>query len=403
MSRFSARHYIATASVIGVVALYGFTGCDNDKEEEGPLCEVIDSPAGLYCNYENPFTHTSECKAYIGTGWDQASIDLDCATPMGGIPTDPGVVTETQCDVLNSLGSCTFEGDEPNREFMLWFFFYNDAGEIAYDDVGVYQRGCENMMPGTFCNNLPEEIDDTTTSTEMLEEGVEASKSNDQVKVTPDEITDEQREEMRENGGHIFFEPVTPPASKVGIIIYPGGRIDSRSYAPAAQMLAKEGYYVAIFPMPEYMAMGDAIYRAGDVMAEHTDITSWFMTGHSMGGTAAGQYMHNKLEDDEADQVKGLVIMGSYMDGDHDLSGETLPVLMMFGTEERIANADKPKYDEARVYLPEGAIHFPVQDGFHFGFSFSENNRDDEQVLITHQEQHDIFVPEIVTFIEGIM
>jgi pimeloyl-ACP methyl ester carboxylesterase len=247
------------------------------------------------------------------------------------------------------------------------------------------------------------EQEEVTTTSELLPEAIEACKSNDQVKVTPDEITDEQRADMRDNGGYIFFEPANPANPAVGISLYPGGRIDARSFAPAAQMLAKEGYYVAIFPMPNFMAIGDAIYRVDEVMADHPEITNWLATGHSMGGTAAGQYLHDKLDEGEADRLIGLVIMGSYMDKDHDLSGEDVPVMMMFGTEERIANADKSKYDDARAWLPADTIHFPIEGGFHFGFCFSENPRDDEIPLITQPEQHDIYVPEIVSFIQGII
>ena len=164
-------------------------------------------------------------------------------------------------------------------------------------------------------------------------------------------------------------------------------------------------------PMPQYMALGeDAKTRADDAQAAHPEISNWLITGHSMGGTAAGQYVHDKLDADEAEKIIGLMIMGSYMDGDHDLSDRIIPVLMLYGTEERIANADKDKYDEARAYLPADAIHFPVEDGFHFGFCFSENDRVDseqpeydEEQLITHQAQHDIYVPRLVSFIQSIM
>ena len=83
---------------------------------------------------------------------------------------------------------------------------------------------------------------------------------------------------------------------------------------------------------------------------------------------------------------------------------------MMYGTEERVANADKPDYDKFKRNLPADAIHFPIEGGFHFGFCFSENPRVDseepeydEEPLITHQEQHDIYVPRMVSFIESII
>lgn len=40
-----------------------------------------------------------------------------------------------------------------------------------------------------------------------------------------------------------------------GLIIYPGGRVDPRSYAPAAHALAEDGYLVIIPPMPFNLAV----------------------------------------------------------------------------------------------------------------------------------------------------
>jgi hypothetical protein len=388
-----------TRLVIACVMIVAATGCDAVKDkldvDAGPdtLCEFIASPSGLYCHYEDPFTLTPECKGYTGSGWDETSIATDCEAPMGAAGARPGEVNETPCDPVTALGSCVLVVS-PDQETLTWFY--------EYEDVNAFQGGCEGFQPGTFCYNVEEE--EATTSSELLPQAIEASKSNDMVTVTPDEITDEQRADMRENGGYIFFVPASPVNPAVGIAIYPGGRIDARSFAPAAQMLAKEGYYVAIFPMPDYMAMGDAIHRADKAMADNPEITNWLATGHSIGGTAAGQYVYDKLEADEADKIIGLVIMGSYLDDDHNLSGYDVPVLMMYGTKERVANKDKPEYDKFKANLPADAIHYPIEDGFHFGFCFSESppSRDAEGEHITNQAQHDIYVPRLVEFIESL-
>jgi hypothetical protein len=395
------NHARFTRLVIACVMIAAATGCDAVKDKlevdagSETLCEVIESPTGLYCHYEDPFTYTPGCKAYIDSGWNESSINADCESPMGAAGAAPGEVNETRCDAVNSFGSCYLEVT-PDQQTLTWFF--------DYEDVTAFRNGCEKFQPGTFCYNVEEK--EATTSSPILQVAIDACKSTDSVIVTPNEITDEQRAEMRENGGHIFFEPVATPSEKIGITIYPGGRIDSRSFAPAAQMLAEAGYYVAIVPMPDYMALGeDAIDRVDDVMAAHPEITSWLVTGHSMGGTAAGQYLYDKLDAGEADQLIGLVIMGSYMDVDHDLSDENIPVMMMYGSEERIANADKHFFDDAWAYLPvtPAAIPFEIEGGFHFGFCFSENPREDEVPILTQTEQHDIFVPRIVTFIEAIL
>ena len=46
----------------------------------------------------------------------------------------------------------------------------------------------------------------------------------------------------------LVFTPVNS-SSDVGFIIYPGGRVDYRSYAPAAHAIAAQGYLTVIAPM----------------------------------------------------------------------------------------------------------------------------------------------------------
>ncbi|MGE5141127.1 MAG: alpha/beta hydrolase, partial [Rudaea sp.] len=62
----------------------------------------------------------------------------------------------------------------------------------------------------------------------------------------------------------IAFEPAArKPAT--GLIIYPGGHVDARAYAPAARAIAAQGYLAVIVPMPLSLAFLGAD-RAAQVM-----------------------------------------------------------------------------------------------------------------------------------------
>ena len=52
----------------------------------------------------------------------------------------------------------------------------------------------------------------------------------------------------------LLFEPAAGPG-EVGLIFYPGGKVDPRSYAPAANQIAAAGYRVVILPMPLNLAI----------------------------------------------------------------------------------------------------------------------------------------------------
>jgi hypothetical protein len=43
-----------------------------------------------------------------------------------------------------------------------------------------------------------------------------------------------------------------------GLIIYPGGRVDYRSYAPTARAIAEQGYLAVVVPMPFNLAVCSA-------------------------------------------------------------------------------------------------------------------------------------------------
>lgn len=52
----------------------------------------------------------------------------------------------------------------------------------------------------------------------------------------------------------LVFRPVGDQPS-VGLVLYPGGRVDPRAYAPAAKALARQGYLLVIVPMPLNLAV----------------------------------------------------------------------------------------------------------------------------------------------------
>ncbi|MEJ2211061.1 MAG: alpha/beta hydrolase, partial [Anaerolineae bacterium] len=68
-------------------------------------------------------------------------------------------------------------------------------------------------------------------------------------------------------------EPVT------GLVLYPGGRVDPRAYAPTAHAIAAEGYLVAIVPMPLNLAFF-APGRVEEVMDAFPGVEHWAVGGH---------------------------------------------------------------------------------------------------------------------------
>ena len=95
---------------------------------------------------------------------------------------------------------------------------------------------------------------------------------------------------------------------KTGFIVYPGGLVDPRAYAPESRAIAARGYLVVIVPMPLNFAI-IAPDRAADVIAAYPAVQAWAIGGHSLGGVAAARFIHY-----HPGAVRGLVLWASYPD-----------------------------------------------------------------------------------------
>ena len=83
----------------------------------------------------------------------------------------------------------------------------------------------------------------------------------------------------------LVFQP-TDQIPTTGLIIYPGGRVDPRAYAPIAHAIAAQANLVAIVPMPLNLAVFGSD-RAASVIQAYPDIQQWVIGGHSLGGSMA--------------------------------------------------------------------------------------------------------------------
>ncbi|GAB4455474.1 MAG: alpha/beta hydrolase [Anaerolineae bacterium] len=176
----------------------------------------------------------------------------------------------------------------------------------------------------------------------------------------------------------LVFSP-TGASPATGLIIYPGGLVDPRAYAPPAHALAAQGYLVVVTPVPLNLAVL-APNRAGEVIAAFPQIEHWAIGGHSLGGTMAAQFAANQPQ-----QVDGLVLWASYPAGGASLADSTLPVASVFGTRDGlISSAD---IENSRLLLPATARFVPVEGGNHAQFGWYGPQQGDQPATISHTEQ----------------
>ena len=179
-----------------------------------------------------------------------------------------------------------------------------------------------------------------------------------------------------------------------GVILYPGGRVDARSYAPAARALAEEGYLAVITPMPLNLAVFDPD-AAADVIAAFPQIETWIVGGHSLGGAMAAGYAEGN-----ADAVDGLVLWASYP-ADDKLSTRTEPaVTSIYATNDMVSTLED--IEASRANLPAETRWVEIAGGNHAQFGWYGEQPGDGQATISREEQQEQIVNATAEFLESL-
>ncbi|MEF8835316.1 MAG: alpha/beta family hydrolase [Candidatus Thermoplasmatota archaeon] len=208
-----------------------------------------------------------------------------------------------------------------------------------------------------------------------MDEALEALESDDEVEVS--------------TGDRYIFEPVGEEP-EVGFIIYPGARVDPRSYAPAAREIASEGSFVVIEPMRLNLAVFSAD-AAEEVMEEYPEVERWVVGGHSLGGAMAARFASQE-------DVDGLVLWASYPPD--DLSDSEIPALSIYAELDGLTTVED--VEDTKDKMPPETRYVMIEGGNHAQFGWYGSQRGDNEAEITREVQQSIVVEETVKFLRRI-
>ncbi|MDZ4178192.1 MAG: alpha/beta hydrolase [Coriobacteriia bacterium] len=179
------------------------------------------------------------------------------------------------------------------------------------------------------------------------------------------------------SGGFAYTSPADEPT--FGIILYPGGRVDARSYAPLARELALRGYLVIVPRMTLNLAVFSP-NRAAEAIDSNPQIRGWAVGGHSLGGAMAASFAHNNPE-----LVDALVLIAAYPAGSADLSDSGLTVVSIYGTEDGVLS--EARFSDGIGLLPDDTRYVAIEGGNHAQFGSYGRQPGDGVATITPQEQ----------------
>jgi len=190
----------------------------------------------------------------------------------------------------------------------------------------------------------------------------------------------------------IFVPDGVPP--ETGLILYPGGHVDYRAYAPTAQAIADQGYLVIIVPMPLNLAVFNPD-AANDVISNFPEIMHWVVGGHSLGGAMAANYVYS-----HPGAVEGLVLWAAYPPESNDLSALEIQVLSLSGSLDGLSTPEK--IQSSFTLLPSDLTWVLIEGGNHAQFGWYGNQSGDNPANISRKEQQAQIVQATVEFLEGI-
>jgi len=198
-----------------------------------------------------------------------------------------------------------------------------------------------------------------------MPEALAALESDDQIKV--------------ETSPWITFTPRDTNIS-TALILYPGGRVDPRSYAPMARAIAEKGFLVIIPPMPFNLAVFNPNVPA-EIMDNHQEITHWAIGGHSLGGAMAATFTG-----DQPEMIDSLILWAAYPAENNDLSDLTeKPFVSIFATNDGLAPTEK--IDASHPLMPADSRWDEIDGGNHAQFGWYGPQSGDGEATMSREDQ----------------
>ena len=199
---------------------------------------------------------------------------------------------------------------------------------------------------------------------------------------------------VAEEDGKVIF---VPDKVEGGMIFYPGGKVEYESYAPLMNACAERGILCVLVEMPANLAVLDMDAADGIIQQineeygeEHGEIDSWYMAGHSLGGSMAASYIAENQED-----FAGLILLAAYSTA--DISDTDLEVLSIYGEKDKVLNMEK--YEEYRINLPEDMNELIIEGGCHAYFGKYGMQDGDGEPEITQDQQIEITADAVASLI----
>ncbi|WP_455539047.1 alpha/beta hydrolase [Terrisporobacter sp.] len=175
---------------------------------------------------------------------------------------------------------------------------------------------------------------------------------------------------------YISFTPRNKKVTK-GFIFYPGGGVKPEAYAPICRQIAEKGYEVVIAKMPLNLAIFSP-NKADKIIEDFSNIHSWSIGGHSLGGVMASKYASDHKD------IKAVALYASYPTNDALKKSDT-EVISIYGSKDGVVNREN--LYESKKNLPQDTEFIEIDGGNHSQFGDYGLQKGDNKATISEQKQ----------------
>lgn len=176
----------------------------------------------------------------------------------------------------------------------------------------------------------------------------------------------------------------------IGVIVYPGGKVQHTAYSPIASGIAEGGYLTVIAKMPFNLAIFNS-NAADSIIKAHSEINTWVICGHSLGGVMASSYAIK-----HTDKIQGIVFWAAYPKD--DMSSSSIKALSLHGTLDGLVSKDK--LTDTKKLFPKDTEFVEIEGGNHCSFGSYGFQKGDNKAEITATQQQEIAVETMLEFLK---
>ena len=198
---------------------------------------------------------------------------------------------------------------------------------------------------------------------------------------------------IKRNFGYIEYGD--PEYASVAFLFYPGGKVGLNAYGELMTRIASKGIFCVACGMPLNLAVlnTDAADKYVKKYSElYPNIKTWYIGGHSLGGTIACKHAIKRTN-----IYEGVVFLAAFPDKDDDMNGTGLRALSIYGSIDSVMN--RAHYNEYGKNFPHDMREVVIEGGNHGNFGTYGFQNGDHTSMIPRTDQINIAAKAIVDFL----